>query len=135
MAKNADENTIKVNITKDERRVDGWVSGEATGEIWFCAKAFDEGSVFGINKGCVSKLDIRRGGEIIVNYDRGWDIRPQDPEVRAVYKRIMTALNALNKVFEIDKPKDSLAKIEGNKQKVSRDTSEKPKKTKGDELC
>jgi hypothetical protein len=97
---------------------------------------FDKGSDYGIDKGRVSKLEIRVNGKIAANYDRGWDVRPQTPEVKAVYKHIMAALNALDKVADIDKPKDLLGKIEENKQKVSHsDTSENHEKAKGEELC
>lgn len=136
MSKQAGNNSISVTITKDERRINNWVTGKATGGVTFCAKIYDEGSVYGINKGRVSKLDVRMDGRIAVNYDRGWDLKPQAPEVKAVYKAIMAALNALDKVAVIDKPKDLLGKIEENKQKVSHsDTSEKHKKVKGDEIC
>ena len=47
------------------------------------AKVFDEGSRFGIDGGRVSKLEIRtydkhEKPKLICNYDRGWDIRPQN---------------------------------------------------------
>jgi hypothetical protein len=128
------DNSIKVSITKDERRINGWVEGKATGGITFCAKVFDKGSQYGINNGCISKLDIRQGRNIIVNYDRGWDVKPQTPEVKEIYKLIMTALNTLGKVSDLDKPKDLLGKIEENKQKVAANPSEKREKTK-EELC
>jgi hypothetical protein len=121
MAKNIDENAIQAVITKDERRFTGWVSGVVTDGATFCAKVFDNGSVFGIDDGRVSKLDIRKAGEILANYDRGWDIEPQKPEDKAVYKRVMAALNALGKVSEMDKPKGLLAKIEDNKHKINHD--------------
>ena len=46
-------------------------------------KHYDEGSRFGINGGRVSKLWIAaRGGvigrKVVVSYDRGWDIKPED---------------------------------------------------------
>jgi len=136
MSKKPENNSISVAITKDERRINSWVTGKATGGVTFCAKMYDEGSVYGIDKGRVSKLDIRVDGKIAVNYDRGWDLKPQTPEVKAVYKGIMAALNALDKVAEIDKPKDLLGKIEENKQKVSHNgTSEKREKAKGEEIC
>ncbi|GHU58590.1 hypothetical protein FACS1894133_3630 [Clostridia bacterium] len=142
MSKQTDADTIKVNITKDDRRINSWVIGEVKGiaksEIRFNAKVFDEGSVYGINNGRVSKLDIRIDGKIAVNYDRGWDVKPQTPEVTTIYKRVMAACNALNKVVEadLDKPKDLLGKIEGNKQKVgNQKPPAKQEKAKGEELC
>ena len=43
----------------------------------YSAKVYDEGSEFGINNGRISKLEIRKDGELILNYDRGWDIKPE----------------------------------------------------------
>jgi hypothetical protein len=140
MSKQPGDNS-KVVITKDDRRINNWVIGEVQGEpigkISFEAKVFDEGSMYGINKGRVSKLDIRQDRKILVNYDRGWDVKPQTPEVKAVYKKIMAAMNALDKVFELDadKPKDLLGKIEANKQKAAANPPSKQEKSKGEELC
>lgn len=39
-------------------------------------KVYEEGSRFGINNGKISKLMLKLDGEIIANYDRGWDIKP-----------------------------------------------------------
>jgi len=126
---------INAVITKDERLINDYVKGEAAGGITFCAKIFDEGSVFGIDNGRVSKLDIRQGGKIVVNYDRGWDVKPKTPEIKAVYKSVMATLYALDKLADIEKPKDFLAKIEDNKQKVGQSSPAKREKTKGEELC
>ena len=41
-------------------------------------KAYDEGSVYGIDEGRISKLRITIDGETVVNYDRGWDIEPDE---------------------------------------------------------
>lgn len=40
------------------------------------AKQYDEGSVYGINEGRISKLCITIDGRTVCNYDRGWDIEP-----------------------------------------------------------
>ena len=63
----------------------GWIDGNIDG-FRFQAKVYDEGSVYGINEGRVSKLMIwdeakkQACGNIfkasILNYDRGWDIKP-----------------------------------------------------------
>jgi len=126
---------VKAVITKDERLINNYVKGEAAGGITFTAKIYDEGSVHGIDNGRVSKLDIRQGGKIVVNYDRGWDVKPKTPEIKTVYKGIMAALNALGKEADIGKPKDLLAKIEDNKQKVNQSAPAKHDKAKGEELC
>lgn len=44
----------------------------------FWAKVFEEGSVYGINGGRISKLTIKIDGQTVVNYDRGWDIEPDE---------------------------------------------------------
>ena len=62
----------------------------------YWAKVYDEGSEFGIDKGRVSKLTIRKLGESrdVVNFDRGWDVTvPDDEEVRAVYNIILAKYN------------------------------------------
>lgn len=46
----------------------------------FWVKHFDEGSCLGIDNGCISKLLIRRNGETVCNYDRGWDVHPVDED-------------------------------------------------------
>ncbi len=55
------------------------------------AKVFDNGSDFGINKGRISKLNIRVGAEWLLNYDRGWDIRPDESnaDLMNVYHQIL----------------------------------------------
>jgi len=45
-------------------------------------KVFDEPSKFGIEGGKVSKLMLKRDGKVVCNYDRGWDIKPTDPDTQ-----------------------------------------------------
>ena len=45
-------------------------------------KVYVEASQFGIDGGKVSKLMLKRNGEIVANYDRGWDIKPADPDTQ-----------------------------------------------------
>lgn len=42
--------------------------------VRYWIKVYEEGSQFGINNGKISKLMLKLDGEIIANYDRGWDI-------------------------------------------------------------
>ena len=44
----------------------------------YWVKAFEEGSEWGINGGKISKLSIKIDGELVANYDRGWDVKPAD---------------------------------------------------------
>ena len=61
----------------------------------YWAKVYNEGSHFGINEGCISKLTIRKLGETrdLYNYDRGLDVDCQNDEVRAVYEIILAKYN------------------------------------------
>ena len=56
-----DNGTLEIDGTK----VEYWV------------KHYEEGSEFGIDEGRISKLDCRADGEMILHYERGWDIEPQ----------------------------------------------------------
>ena len=44
----------------------------------YWVKAYERGSKYGINGGRISKLTIKIDGEKVANYDRGWDIKPED---------------------------------------------------------
>lgn len=50
--------------------------GNKIAHYW--AKVYDEGSEFGIDEGRISKLTIKIDGKTVVNYDRGWDIEPDE---------------------------------------------------------
>jgi hypothetical protein len=66
------------------------VDGDTTYE--YHAKVYDEPSeLYGLNEGRVSKLAIRKAGEIkwLVNYDRGWDIRPATKELENIVNVIL----------------------------------------------
>ena len=49
----------------------------------YWVKAFEEGSEWGINGGKISKLSIKIDGEWVVNYDRGWDVKPAEDDEAA----------------------------------------------------
>ena len=44
----------------------------------YWVKSFGKGSEWGINGGRISKLTIKIDGRITANYDRGWDIQPDE---------------------------------------------------------
>lgn len=51
------------------------------GEMVVChyqVKYYKEPSIYGINEGRISKLMIRINGKVTCNFDRGWDIVPED---------------------------------------------------------
>jgi hypothetical protein len=52
-------------------------------------KVYEEGSQFGIDGGKVSKLMLKRNGEIVCNYDRGWDIKPADPDTQLALELLL----------------------------------------------
>ena len=52
--------------------------GEDIFRYWI--KQYGGGSVYGIEGGRISKLMIKRGGEIVCNYDRGWDVEAVDED-------------------------------------------------------
>ena len=53
------------------------------------AKVFENPSQFGINSGRVSKLSLRRGEKFVVNYDRGWDVKPRTIAARRAVNQIL----------------------------------------------
>lgn len=56
-------------------------------------KQYDEGSEWGIESGRISKLMIKRGSETVCNYDRGWDIKPSDPDAQLAMEIILHGEN------------------------------------------
>lgn len=79
-----------------------WTKGMVDGYD-YCIKHFNEGSIYGIDGGKISKLEIRRDGKIHVNYDRGWDIEPQGAEVKAVFEKILRQ-HTLNRPRKTERP-------------------------------
>ncbi len=62
------EGTIGIKINK----------GTESKVAHYWVKAYEEGSEFGIDGGRISKLTIKINGQTVVNYDRGWDIEPDE---------------------------------------------------------
>lgn len=86
---------MNVKITRFDNS-SGWVKGEVNnGEFTFEAQLFDAGSHYGINNGRVSKLGIYKGGEWIVNYDRGWDIEPRTEQHKNVLNEVVRFLETV----------------------------------------
>ena len=56
-------------------------------------KVYDEPSHFGIDGGKVSKPTLKRDGKIVCNYDRGWDIKPSDPDTQLALEILLHGEN------------------------------------------
>lgn len=95
--KKAASSTGKVVIDK----VDGnWFVGTVTyngKKYYYNVKAWPEGSIYGINKGGISKLNLwtESNGKStdLVNYDRGWDIKPKGKDVIGAYNLLLRKFN------------------------------------------
>lgn len=73
----------------------GWISGTIA-EFRFSAKVYGvPSSKYGINGGRVSKLEIKKGTMPVVNYDRGWDIRPGSDEIKEIFRAVLDYLETL----------------------------------------
>lgn len=56
-------------------------------------KVYEAPSEFGVDGGKVSKLMLKRNGEIVCNYDRGWDIEPSDPDTQLALEILLHGEN------------------------------------------
>ena len=76
---------------------EGIIASPATGEKYkYWVKHYEEESeVHGINGGKISKLTICKLGEYqnLVNFDRGWDVKPKTKELKTVYEIILQKYN------------------------------------------
>lgn len=73
-----------------------WKSGtiELFGEEFrYDMKVFEIGSEFGINGGKISKLFIKRKGETVCCYDRGWEVYPIDEISQQIFEILIKAEN------------------------------------------
>ena len=61
--------------------------------VHYWIKVYEEGSQFGINGGKISKLMLKRGGKIVCNYDRGWDVKPADPDTELAVELLLHSNN------------------------------------------
>lgn len=73
-----------------------WKEGSirVNGSIFhYWIKQWDEGCKHGIDGGRISKLTIKRDGVEVANYDRGWDIKPTDPDAQLAMEIILHGEN------------------------------------------
>ncbi|CDG03754.1 hypothetical protein [Lactococcus lactis] len=62
-------------------------------EVVFEMKHFEQPSAFGINQGRISKLTLWIDGKEVLNYDRGWDIRPTSSVVHHALQKLLKRYN------------------------------------------
>ena len=73
-----------------------WKEGsiKVNGEIFhYWMKRYEEDSQWGIEDGRISKLMLKRNGEIVCNYDRGWDAEPADENTRLATELLLHSDN------------------------------------------
>ena len=56
-------------------------------------KVYDGPSEYGSNGGKISKLMLKRNGRIVCNYDRGWDVKPMDPDTELAVELLLHSNN------------------------------------------
>ena len=59
----------------------------------YWVKHYDEPSEWGINEGRVSKLILKRNGEIVYNFDRGLDVEAVDKETKLALAILLKEYN------------------------------------------
>jgi hypothetical protein len=79
-----------VYVNKNEEETIMWAQDKQDG-FDYCLKYYDVGSIYGINEGRVSKMEIRKGGKLLANYDRGWEpgLEPTSSEVVTVMEKLL----------------------------------------------
>lgn len=78
-------------IEKGKVKTYNYQNGMKTNEITFCywLKMNKGCSEYGIAGGRIEELVIEQGGEIVTHYDKGWIIKPTDPERYAAFAMVM----------------------------------------------
>ena len=64
-----------------------------TGNWQPATKCMEGRSRYGIDGGRISKLTIRKEGKFTCNYDRGWDIEPEDETTRTAAALLVKEYN------------------------------------------
>lgn len=83
------------------------------------AKVFLEGSEYGINEGPVSKLWIQsqEDKEVIVNYDRGWDVEPKDSTMQQMMDLVIASVEHFRKEHPYEVDDDELEESKNKEKK------------------
>ena len=114
---------------RNDRENPVWIVGSVVcngKQYSISGKVYLESSKFGIDNGPISKLWIKdmEKSKVIVNYDRGWDIKPTD-ENKDLYEAIMKLLVDYREKnpYEVDESKE--IKTESDTINVEDDVSER----------
>ena len=89
---------MKAKINEKTRR-ENWVSGMvklANGRTFrYDLLVFTEPSKHGIDGGRISKLWVATAARLtmVVNFDRGWDVKPATSDHKAVYAALLKRYN------------------------------------------
>ena len=88
-----------IAIDKGDPKRDLWLRGRiaAMPGYSFSAKVYDEPSQFGIEGGKISKLQVNKDGQQVMNYDRGWDDKPKNAEHREALQRVRIGLGDVSR--------------------------------------
>ena len=88
---------VELNILGTTEAMNTWTLGRATvnGKTYKIQMVrFDEPSQYGIRKGRISKLYIADAEcNMVANFDRGWDVRPNTAEAKAIVNAITKKFN------------------------------------------
>ncbi len=70
-------------------------TAEGTKVAGYQVKTYEESSEYGINGGKISKLWIKLDGKVIANFDRGWDVKPdeEDQAEQTAYNTVLEKYN------------------------------------------
>ena len=72
-----------------------WITGTTKDGIFaFNLLVFEDPSSYGINQGRISKLWMRTEStmEVVVDYDRGWKVKPKDPKLQKLVNNIIKSV-------------------------------------------
>lgn len=61
--------------------------------IHYWVKHYQNGSIFGIAGGRISKLEMRQDGRCVCRYDRGWDMKAATPEAKFALRVLLHDFN------------------------------------------
>lgn len=95
-----------IELDSEDINYGGWTKGrlKSHSEYSFSAKVFQQPSRFGIDGGPISKLEVRKDGERVANFDRGWGVEPQIRSDQKALKQIRQGLGDDGKDRSITSP-------------------------------